>query len=221
MRKLTLFAATALGATLLTATAANAQVTPTFTDGGAPLSPGEVSIATFDPASDNGGVSGTFIIQAGSNAQGADPAVGDQGDNYLSVLGGQTATFDFTGFDGGGLAQLALDYGSADTYNTFTVLLLGGATAVFTGQDLINIGTADGDQASPRTNGRLTFTADLGNVITGLTLSSDQNSLETDNYSGIAAVPEPSTWAMMLLGFGAVGMAARRSRRRTTLPQLA
>ena len=29
------------------------------------------------------------------------------------------------------------------------------------------------------------------------------------------AVPEPATWAMMLLGFGAVGGAARHRRRRT------
>ena len=34
------------------------------------------------------------------------------------------------------------------------------------------------------------------------------------------AVPEPATWAMMLLGFGAVGYSIRR-RRRTGLPQLA
>ncbi len=27
------------------------------------------------------------------------------------------------------------------------------------------------------------------------------------------AVPEPSTWAMMLLGFGGIGLAMRRSRR--------
>ena len=30
------------------------------------------------------------------------------------------------------------------------------------------------------------------------------------------AVPEPATWAMMLVGFGAVGMAARRSRTKLT-----
>jgi len=34
------------------------------------------------------------------------------------------------------------------------------------------------------------------------------------------AVPEPATWAMMLLGFGAIGFAFRR-RRTTTLAQLA
>ena len=33
----------------------------------------------------------------------------------------------------------------------------------------------------------------------------------------LAAVPEPSTWAMLLLGFGAIGGAMRASRRRTTL----
>jgi hypothetical protein len=35
------------------------------------------------------------------------------------------------------------------------------------------------------------------------------------------AVPEPGTWAMMLLGFGATGVAMRRGRRKALLPQLA
>lgn len=34
------------------------------------------------------------------------------------------------------------------------------------------------------------------------------------------AVPEPATWAMMLVGFGAIGFAMRR-RRKSALPQLA
>jgi len=33
-------------------------------------------------------------------------------------------------------------------------------------------------------------------------------------FVGAGGVPEPSTWAMMLLGFGGIGMAMRRSRRR-------
>ena len=43
----------------------------------------------------------------------------------------------------------------------------------------------------------------------------------TGNVTIMAApVPEAATWAMMILGFGAMGVMVRR-RRRTTLPQLA
>jgi hypothetical protein len=37
---------------------------------------------------------------------------------------------------------------------------------------------------------------------------------------GMAAVPEPATWGLMLLGFGGMGMMLRR-RRRPTLAQIA
>ncbi|GAC1418935.1 MAG: hypothetical protein NVSMB6_20840 [Burkholderiaceae bacterium] len=40
------------------------------------------------------------------------------------------------------------------------------------------------------------------------------------NGNKVGGVPEPSTWAMMLLGFGAIGMATR-SRRRRAVPQIA
>lgn len=39
-------------------------------------------------------------------------------------------------------------------------------------------------------------------------------------YRSTGAVPEPATWAMMLLGFGAIGMASRR-RRKPMLAQIA
>ena len=40
--------------------------------------------------------------------------------------------------------------------------------------------------------------------------------LDTVSVSSVsAAVPEPSTWAMMLVGFGAVGFAMRRRQRKT------
>lgn len=37
----------------------------------------------------------------------------------------------------------------------------------------------------------------------------------------VAAVPEPATWAMMLMGFGAVGFSVRRNRRKTLVAQMA
>lgn len=42
----------------------------------------------------------------------------------------------------------------------------------------------------------------------------------TGNGTLTAAVPEPATWAMMLLGFGAMGMVVRR-RRKPVLAQIA
>jgi hypothetical protein len=36
-------------------------------------------------------------------------------------------------------------------------------------------------------------------------------------FGSVSAVPEPSTWAMMILGFGAVGWSLRRQRRQAVL----
>jgi hypothetical protein len=40
---------------------------------------------------------------------------------------------------------------------------------------------------------------------------------EKDGLFGALSAPEPSTWAMMLLGFGGLGMLAARRRRRSLL----
>ena len=47
------------------------------------------------------------------------------------------------------------------------------------------------------------------------------NGSYTGNVTIRPAVPEPATWAMMLLGFGATGMMMRRRNRRTVLAQVA
>ena len=43
----------------------------------------------------------------------------------------------------------------------------------------------------------------------------------TLTFAAASAVPEPSTWAMMLLGFGVVGFSTRRARKRPGLTQTA
>jgi hypothetical protein len=63
-----------------------------------------------------------------------------------------------------------------------------------------------------------------GEVITGVTFTTSgggvtdfrQLRVELVDQNG-TALPEPSTWAMMLFGFGATGVALRRSRRKTKL----
>jgi len=46
--------------------------------------------------------------------------------------------------------------------------------------------------------------------------------LKIDGVAGpVPGVPEPSTWGMMLIGFGGVGMSVRARRRRTAMPVVA
>jgi hypothetical protein len=61
-----------------------------------------------------------------------------------------------------------------------------------------------------------------GDVITSIAFNTNGigvADLRQVRIGGVAAaVPEPGTWALMLLGFGAVGVSMRR-RRTTHLPQ--
>ena len=208
------------GAALFAATAANATTTITFDDGIGNLQPGEVSYADFNTLPTSGTITAgiNFAFLTGSGPQGAQPATGDQGDRYLSVgtfLPSGFATFDFTAQAGGGVRQLGMDYGSADTYNSFVLHLSDGTIETYTGTDAIVNGVANGNQSSTVTNGRLTFRPDGGLYITSIDLRSTGQALEADNFGVIAAVPEPATWGMMLLGFGVMGVSLRRRRRST------
>ena len=195
------------------AAAAPAQAAPTFDydPGVGGLQGGEVSYADFDTSTGSPTGSGFLVLGPPNTNQGAEPATGDQGDNYLSVLGGGNAVFTFSD----PLSQVGMDYGSADAYNTFVVFLASGGSYSFTGQQILNTVPADanGNQAPGAQNGRLTFYAGAGDAITGIRLVSSRNSLEIDNIGIISAVPEPGTWAMMLIGFGAIGFTMRRQRR--------
>jgi len=65
---------------------------------------------------------------------------------------------------------------------------------------------------------------DLGSTTTHtLTLSNGQGSSNAQIFAtgGTLPVPEPATWAMMLLGFCAVGLVMRRSPRQKPLMQIA
>lgn len=86
------------------------------------------------------------------------------------------------------VGSLGVNLGSRTSFD-----ILGSDAFAFNGTTLynVNLGT-----------GALTASGNTGRALFGI---------------AIGAVPEPGTWAMMLLGFGAVGVAMRRSRRERQL----
>lgn len=77
-----------------------------------------------------------------------------------------------------------------------------------------------GGNGGPTTNWVLqtvNFTANAGDTLSFAALGvSDSLGGYIDDLRLTAAVPEPATWALMILGFGAIGGALRSSRRRLT-----
>ncbi len=121
---------------------------------------------------------------------------------YLAVRANQTATLAISP----AVKSLSFYWGSIDAYNT--VKFFSGATQVgaFTGSQIPSA-LADGSQGNPVNNRRVNFTFD-GAKVSSVQFSSTQNAFELDTVA--AAVPEPATWAMLLVGFGLIGMSARR-----------
>ena len=69
---------------------------------------------------------------------------------------------------------------------------------------------ATGNQTSGASNGLFYFVFSPDEAVTSVTLGSTGNSLEVAGVSVSTIVPEPATWAMMLIGFTGLGYAAFR-----------
>ena len=144
------------------------------------------------------------IITTGPTPGVAAPPFGDT-TPYLAVLGGGSVTVTVAG----GLTDHLLQFyvGSVDLFNSISFNTGGTFTGVnFTANN-------NGCQDAP-CSGLLTFTGDFQSF----TLTSiNKNSFEVDSFTSVArAVPEPSTWAMMILGFMGVGFLAYRRKGRST-----
>lgn len=139
----------------------------------------------------------------------AAPAFGPAGTAYLAVLNGGSASM--VSSTAKAYDSVSFFLGSIDAYNVVEVLsATGSVISRFTGTDFV--ANANGNQDLPNTNRRITIGRDVNDVaIGGIRFLSNGNSLEVDNV--VFAVPEPSTWAMMFLGFGMIGTAARYRRR--------
>lgn len=206
MRKFNI-AAAALMMGVLFASSANAAVVPVvgpdpgtgLNFGSQPLGPiaGAFAIGdwTFTPVASS-------QILIGSSSIGAQP-FGTSG-NYLSVLGGGAIDISFSS-----RTSISFFWGSVDSYNS--MLFSNGDS--LTGSNVAPL-LPTGCQNSALCNGYVTFTSDT--PFSWVRLASTGNSFEITN---ISAVPEPATWAMMILGFLGLGfLGYRKSSKSSSNP---
>jgi PEP-CTERM motif-containing protein len=150
--------------------------------------------------------SGALGLQDGVSA----PPPGDV-TNYETVTSGGYATLT----SDAPMSSFSFYLGSPDAFNS--IEFIGSSFDVtLTGADLFSPSTAfGGDQSVGR---RISY--DFGGAgVNQIIFGSTGNSFEFDSIAaGVAgAVPEPATWAMMLMGFLALGAALRSQGRRQVL----
>jgi hypothetical protein len=140
--------------------------------------------------------------------------------------GSQPGVIDLSSY-GGTIDSLSFLWGSVDgntdpAYNVLEFLDASNAVlATFRGTQVAGGGNASGCTTCSDSNRYVQFLL-TGTDMTNfrkLRLSSSQNAFEIDDIV-IHAVPEPATWALMLVGFAGIGMSLRR-RRQTALAQIA
>jgi hypothetical protein len=126
--------------------------------------------------------------------------------NYMAVLGGGSEQIAFSGLK----TSFGLYWGSVDTYNSLAFYNGGTLVATITGANVDPPMIANGGQTEYASNGYVLISAlpQFDRVVA----ASSSNSFEFDNVvaGGASAVPEPSTWAMLLLGFTGLGYGAIR-----------
>lgn len=237
MRRLTLVAAAALAATSLAGTPAFATVTAektSFDQGvlvhgnGGPADVGlEVTgdlgsgpkqqsnyvhfTGSTDQTASTTDANNVMLQQGGGQAELTGAVI--QGNNTWQL---QSGDIFLSNHDGMNWIELAFQGVTADSV-TFTLALLGEPNEDFT----------FAIDHSPSGENKFGFLASDGEAITNVHYAfsggtaDDIRQVRIIPSTGPNAVPEPATWAMMLLGFGAAGLAMRRSRKKVLVSQLA
>jgi hypothetical protein len=211
MKKLLLV--TALATVGFAASASASLVSINFVDYGAGITPPSVPAGETAITLSSATLSGTYSLVTGSvsemYAAPAYSATTVDPNEYLALLAGDSATLSL----GGSFTGVEIYVGSLDSFNTIAFNSAAG-TLTYTGAQLAAMTTAvdDGNQTASDSNGLFYFVFSPSEAVTSVTLSSSSNALEVAGVSAsnISSIPEPSTWAMMLLGFAGLGYAAFR-----------
>ena len=164
--------------------------------------PDPYNITDSAPPPYDGDGSITACCQSG-NPYEADPT------RYASVQANQTWTLST--IPGYFLTSFSFYMGSPDEYNHVVFNFLGGGSQSFDGNAIWGGPVFNGD----RTKGFRVYYDFDGAKVNSITFSTESsNAFEFDGLAGAVGVPEPATWAMMILGFGAAGSVLRANRRR-------
>jgi len=131
---------------------------------------------------------------------------------YETVTTGGVATLSSTT----GMYDFQFYMGSPDSYNQVQFNFAGSSTPlVLTGAAIWGGSPAgDGDQSEG-----FTVSYHFNAPVTSINFSSSGNSFEFDKLAG--GVPEPASWALMILGFGGAGAVLRGQRRRQAIAAVA
>jgi PEP-CTERM motif len=196
--------------------AANATISVTLHDG-----PADPQYFASEAAGQNdftlGDITWKLVSGSAATAKGTTPNVsaaplgmgtGPDGTTYMSVEAGgvERATWATP------QTSLSIYWGSIDgnssNLNKLAITIDG---YTLTGAELITLGAlGSGNQDAPADNGWVTIKG-LG-AFTQVAFSSTSNAFE---FSLGSPVPEPSTWAMMGLGFAGLGFMSWRGSRKT------
>lgn len=221
-----LVAATAIALAGFVTTAKAQLISVSFVPYGGAYAPpavptGDTLITNF---STDAGLSGTKYRLVTGDPRGGDgsdapflgPSIGPDPYQYLAVNAGGSATLTVPAVE-----QIQIYSGSLDYYNTIS--FSNGLS--YTGAQLAKLSGAEDsppdDKFNPSSNGLFYFS--FSSDITSVTFATSQNSYEIAQVSGAlpasqgaargllaSGVPEPSTWAMMALGFAGLAFAGVR-----------
>ena len=226
MKRAFLFGAVALGS-IGSAIGANAT-TVTFDSfgGSSPLysvPPGETLYTDFSSGNPGTG-NGSLYIPSGQSQSGDQPgsfvaapytASGSTTGQFFATTPGEAETFTFAT----DVKDVGIYIGSLDAENVLVIHTTSG-DITYTGSQLASVPGASlpGDGTPTITgstsNGRFTFVdsfADITGISVSETTAVSSNSFEIAQIT--TSVPEPSTWAMMGLGFAGLAFAGYRARR--------
>jgi hypothetical protein len=204
----------AAAVTLIMATgAANADVIH-FVGYGTPVA-GQTLITNF---ATDAGLTGTYLFGNGTTGNYAAPATtynSRDPNQYLAVERDDSVTLSLGSY----YHDISIYIGSLDSYNGLAF----SNNQAFTGGQLAKATGAydNGNQQSSHSNGLLTF--EFATAVDSVTFLSSSIAFEVASVSAggasaslesTSAVPEPATWAMMLIGFAGLGFAGYRQKKR-------